>query len=73
MSLLTTAPPLGSVLHEVVELVADAIVGHPAANDVLEPIIMALDLERVRYNRLNPVVVAGYFHLVDHSELVGAA
>lgn len=51
-----------------IELVANAAVLHARADDVREPVVVSLDLERVGDDRLDPIVVAHDLHLIDDPE-----
>ena len=52
-----------------VELVADSIVLHTGADDVLKAIVVTLDFESARDDGLHPVVVAHDLNLVNDSVL----
>ena len=51
-----------------VELIANAAVLHARADDMREPVVVALNFERVGDDRLHPVVVARDLYLLDDSE-----
>lgn len=51
-----------------VELIANTTVLHARADDMGEPIVVALDFERVGDDRLDPVVVARDLYLLDDPE-----
>lgn len=51
-----------------VELIANTTVLHARADDMREPIVVALDFERVGDDRLDPVVVARDLYLLDDPE-----
>lgn len=51
-----------------VELIANSTVLHTRANDVRKSIVVAMNLQRIRNDRLNSVVVPHHFHLLYHAE-----
>jgi hypothetical protein len=56
-----------------VELVTNAIVLHPRADNILEPIVVTLDFESSSDNGLHSVVVAHDLNLVDDAILSAAS
>ena len=58
------------LLLAVVELVADTLIVHLREDDLLEPVVVATDLELICNHILNPVVMSHDFDLANHSLLV---
>ena len=51
-----------------IELIADTAVLHARADYVREPVVVALDFQRVGDDRLNPVVVSHHLYLIDYAK-----
>ena len=51
-----------------IELIADTAVLHARADYVGEPVVVALDFQRVGDDRLNPVVVSHHLYLIDYAK-----
>ena len=51
-----------------IELIADTAVLHAGADYVREPVVVALDFQRVGDDRLNPVVVSHHLDLIDYAK-----
>ena len=68
-ALLGRSGSLGRLLLAMMELVADAIVRHTRAHNILKAIIVALNLESICNNGFDSIVVSYHFNLVNDAVL----
>jgi len=72
-ALLGRSGSLGRLLLAMMELVADAIVRHARADNILKPIVVTLNLQCVCNYGFDPIIVAHHLNLVNNAVLTGTS